>query len=283
MDLQVILASTVIATLINTIANMYNSKRTGNLKYITEERQKWREEIRKIAEDIMTCPRKQIKKHLTRLKVRINANGKIALLNNDVSFFEDSHIWQLIDKLENSNLSNSNYKKEINNLVNALSLLLKFDWERQKEEVRGSDMKRLHMIFCVCALSITIYTIGIPTKLSIEGIEPSYVIILFCVLIPSFIQLFEHVIIKAIRGKRRILLTILSSALYLLGIIAIIYIAGNIIGILMAESSNDVTKALVIIMIVFYSLDLVTCTVNISIPIYKMRRYERDAEIILNL
>lgn len=43
MDVRVILTSTVIAAIISFLANVYNSRRTGNLKYITEERQKWRE------------------------------------------------------------------------------------------------------------------------------------------------------------------------------------------------------------------------------------------------
>ena len=55
MDLQVILTSTVVAAVISTLTSVYNSRRTGNLKYITEERQKWREEIRKIAESIEDC------------------------------------------------------------------------------------------------------------------------------------------------------------------------------------------------------------------------------------
>lgn len=147
MGLQVILASTVIAALITTIANMYTSKRTGNLKYITEERQKWREEIRKIAEDIEECPRNQIKKQLTRLKVRINANGKIALLNNDLSYFEDGHIWYLIEKLEDPCLDFTKYEEEKGNLINTLSLLLKFDWERQKRDVLGSNIKKYMWFF----------------------------------------------------------------------------------------------------------------------------------------
>ena len=75
MDMNVILTSTVIAAVISLLANVYNSRRTRKLKYITEERQKWREDIREIAENITKCSQFNIGVQLTRLKMRINANG----------------------------------------------------------------------------------------------------------------------------------------------------------------------------------------------------------------
>lgn len=90
MDLQVLLTSTVVAAVISMLTNVYNSKRTGNLKYITEERQKWREEIRQIAEDIIPCSQFSIKKYLIRLKVRINAEG---LYNEKNCNLGDNDYW----------------------------------------------------------------------------------------------------------------------------------------------------------------------------------------------
>lgn len=190
MDMNVILTSTVIAAVISLLTNVYTSRRTANLKYITEERQKWREEIRKIAEDIVDCPRDEIKKHLTKLKVRINANGKF----KKDSYYEDSHIWKLIHDIEDSNICNEclEDKKEI--LINSLSLLLKYDWERQKREVLGTNIDRMRIIL-TCALLVIIFANG---RYDIMALLCS-----MSILYPSILPLFKQWMIRAFKENNK--------------------------------------------------------------------------------
>ena len=56
MNLDVILASTVMATVVSGVFAYFRNKKENNLQYITTERKQWREEIRKIAEEFYTKP-----------------------------------------------------------------------------------------------------------------------------------------------------------------------------------------------------------------------------------
>lgn len=159
MDLQVILASTVVAAVISMLTSVYNSRRTENLKYVTEERQKWREEIREIAQEIVVSSKDDIKLYLTKLKVRINANGN----GKRHSYYEDSHIWKMIEKLTDSE-DEEKFEREKELLVNYLSAMLKYDWERQKREVLGSATSKIKIflsIVIIAAIFIDSKTIGI--------------------------------------------------------------------------------------------------------------------------
>lgn len=279
MGLQVVLASTVIAALITTLANVYNSKKAGNLKYITEERQKWREEIRKIAEDIVDCPRDEIKKHLTRLKVRINSNGKI----DKESYMDDGHIWQLIENLENSSLAVSEYEKQKEHLIDTLSLLLKFDWERQKREVLGSHIKKMHVIFFTCVLLITIYIYGIPKEISSKSINPLYMFGIFCIAIPNIIFAVNDTLVNLIKQKMAIVFTAVVTIIYLAAIIYIFFISGNIAGILKANNVDETVKFIGVFMIALSVLDLSLSLVHICSPIYRMKNYEKAAAKVSGL
>lgn len=65
--------------------------------YITNERKAWRSDIRRIAEEIEAATGyEDIRKPLVELKVRINAYGK-----NTDDVKKDSHIWKVIERLQN--------------------------------------------------------------------------------------------------------------------------------------------------------------------------------------
>lgn len=279
MELQAVLTSTVVAAIISMLANVYNSRRTENLKYITEERQKWREEIRKIAEDIVDCPRNEIKKHLTRLKVRINSNGKI----NKESYMEDGHIWQLIENLENSSLTASEYEKQKVHLIDTLALLLKFDWERQKREVSGSYIKRWHMIFYVCVLLMTVYIYGIPNELSSESIKPLYMFSILCISIPCMIFAIDETLMNLLKQRKVWVFAVVVVIIYSLVIIYILYTVGNITGTLEINNVDEIVKLLGIFMVAFSILDLVLSCIYIISPICKMISYDKAAEKVSGL
>lgn len=145
MTWEIILGSTVIAAICSGIVSILIATKSNSLQYITSDRKEWREEIRNIAKNLHGAKYKKSLLILTELKVRINAFGKYP---NDKDYIEDSHIWEMIDEIEageNTFLFES--QKKI--LVNYLSLLLKYDWERSKEEVRGNSNRIIAYIFFV--------------------------------------------------------------------------------------------------------------------------------------
>jgi hypothetical protein len=131
----VIIASGIISTIISTAFSFLVNKNNNNLQYIINERKAWRSEIRMISEEIYSASQFNIGGILVRLKVRINAFGKL-----DVNDWErDSHIWLVIRVLEITK-SHDEFVIYKSKLIELLSLLLKYDWERAKREVRGNTL-----------------------------------------------------------------------------------------------------------------------------------------------
>lgn len=160
MDWKTVLTSSVIAAIItgllSLITNISNQKNNSKIKYVTEERKNWRIEIREICEKLNNAESKDaVQTQLIKLKVKINAFGNTDIYDecyknyNDCKmnnidldrknliqltqyFKNDGHIWKQIHKIE----SNDNFvKRDICILIEYLSYLLKYDWERSKSEV----------------------------------------------------------------------------------------------------------------------------------------------------
>lgn len=129
-----ILTSSVIATVLSVVGNVLSNRRKNSLEYITKERSIWRKDIRTIAEEISTSDERTIHNALTKLQVRINAYDRF--LNNKHPD-GDQFLWMCIRLCENIKEKDAlNVIKK--NLLVALSLMLKYDWERSKEEVKGN-------------------------------------------------------------------------------------------------------------------------------------------------
>lgn len=135
MDIQVILEASAIATIVGAGISYFTFRKSSKLTYITQERKEWRSEIRKIAEEFEVCPYFERQNILAKLKTRINAYGKTDL-SGSWNYQADSHIWEKIEQIEKCN-SEKEYKKLREQLIYYLSLLLKNDWERSKNEVNG--------------------------------------------------------------------------------------------------------------------------------------------------
>ncbi|MGL4605846.1 MAG: hypothetical protein ACRCU3_00050 [Eubacteriaceae bacterium] len=157
-----ILASTLLVALVTGIFSVYAMLRGHRLRYITEEREKWRESIRKIADelgqlDYNIITELEIKQILVRLKTRINAYGKELSDRSEKGayYLKDGHIWEQISKIESIMLEkkeNKEIKKEIDHLITFLSLLLKYDWERSKREVEGNKYFVIGQIISMLAI-----------------------------------------------------------------------------------------------------------------------------------
>lgn len=149
--LTMILSSSVIAGVITVLFNYMASQKQNYIQNITKERQQWREEIRKIARSLsQEDDTVKIRIILTDLKVRINAYGYA-----DDEIMHDSHLWKIIETIEHGNENEIKEYKGI--LIICLSNLLKYDWERAKQEVRGNIyLKVLITIQVVCGILLII-------------------------------------------------------------------------------------------------------------------------------
>lgn len=140
--LTVILSSTVFTTAITVLFNYLSKKRQDSIENITKERKEWRGELRKIAKAISKATDlEHLKTSLSDLIVRINA---YCVAKN--SLFSDTYFWDIINDLyseEAKSLSDEQIDGYKIVLINHISCILKFDWERSKAEIKGSTQSRI--------------------------------------------------------------------------------------------------------------------------------------------
>lgn len=121
-----VVSSTVVATIILVIFTKMNNDKNARLKYVTEERQKWRSDIRKLTENISKAYNSNkadaLKEYLVSLKIRLNPDSD--------NLNEDKKIIDLMEKI----IKNPNNKSTLEEFINAISILLKFEWEKAKFE-----------------------------------------------------------------------------------------------------------------------------------------------------
>lgn len=152
---QILLSSAVVVAILNNIVIIFNHNKDSKLQHITAERSTWRNEIKSIALELEESNSENIKSALTKLKVRINAyglhpDGKYPD-NDKLDFFKDEHLWKVISNIENLK-DDSKLKDNKTILINSLSCLLKFDWERSKEEVTSSKISYISIVFLLFSI-----------------------------------------------------------------------------------------------------------------------------------
>lgn len=131
--LEIILSSAVIVGFIDMIIHNKSNK----LQYITAERSKWREELKQCALQLEECKSydKKCKKIFAKLKANLNSYGYCAdgeyPEDRKLNLMQDQHIWKAMYLIEQGIVEFYEGKKHMQEY---LSLLLKFDWERSKEE-----------------------------------------------------------------------------------------------------------------------------------------------------
>lgn len=281
--MNVILTSTVIAAVISLLANVYNSRRTGKLKYITEERQKWREDIREIAENITKCSQFNIGVQLTRLKMRINANGVKTIItekegNNKKRagrYLNDAHIWKLIDELENPE-SIEKFEDNKKKLFLYLSALLKYDWERAKQEVKGSELDSLQIVFSVLSSGIFLWLLYTNEKdfISMQSVSAIALLLIPCVLIPIYKQ------IPLILKNSLLAVWAIFLIVTIVMVLNIYTAAGDIIEKLLKEMNADTLTFICIILVLFISLIITVLNLwKQGTKDFKYTRLIKDIEI----
>jgi hypothetical protein len=121
--LQILSSGTLITALITLI--QFNKK--NNLEYITKERSEWRKGIRLIIADLLADRNRRLA--ISRLKAQINPYG-INLPDESKDYYmKDGHIWKLLNSFTYN-------EEDCEKLSRYLELLLKYDWERSKNEIK---------------------------------------------------------------------------------------------------------------------------------------------------
>ena len=119
------LLSGVIAALVAAVVTLYKSGKAISIENITQERQKWRDKIRELAQKIVAAYRGHNTEELLSLHVEMH------LLLNPMDKDDKSILCTIREMIEQPGTDDLHLE-----LAEKLSLLLKHDWERAKQEVR---------------------------------------------------------------------------------------------------------------------------------------------------
>ncbi len=118
-----LLSGAGIGAVLSAILVFVNNSKRNQLDYITRERSEWRKKIENIIEELQ-----DVSSHegvLARLKSQINPYGyNLEIKNTKPYFMKDGHIW---DSIVDCKYEDTIY---------FLELLLKYDWERRKQEAK---------------------------------------------------------------------------------------------------------------------------------------------------
>lgn len=125
MDLPTVLSSGVLAGLVAGLVTLRMSERKIAIENITQQRQIWREKIRRLANQIKKSYKNEEKDflhdHYIELQLLLNPED-----SNDQSILDT--VWEMIEA------EDSDDRHIV--LSEKLSLLLKHDWERAKREAK---------------------------------------------------------------------------------------------------------------------------------------------------
>ena len=175
------LGPTIVAAVISGLFSLVLSRRSDRMNYITAERSKWRDKIRQISENLKPEKKERLKYALNALKLNINAYGMEDSINP--GRFEaryilmDTHIWVLIYQIENAMAHGKRLEQKCELLRKYLSLLLKYDWERAKNEVNRSMEIIFGWIFMIISMISAYMMPLIYTNVNEENIDVIYVFI----------------------------------------------------------------------------------------------------------
>lgn len=180
MNLLTLVGSGGIVAVFSSLMAYFTARKKDTLQYITGERKEWREKMRELAASLHGASYSETLEILTNLKVRINAYGMHTKL---ASIFDDSHIWKLIEELESKEWKRKELKKKQKQLIDYISLLLKYDWERSKNEVKGNIYNVVSVILFVTtsiwfAISLFVYnTVAILKPLELFEIAAVFILV----------------------------------------------------------------------------------------------------------
>ena len=117
-----------IGAILSAFLTFVNSSKKNKLDFITKERSEWRREIKSIIVDLLGGNNRS--SAIKRLETQLNPYGRYISIEDRYNFYmNDGHIWELVDNFDYSNQS-------VKLLTKYLEILLKYDWERSKREIK---------------------------------------------------------------------------------------------------------------------------------------------------
>lgn len=123
-----LLSGAGLGAILSAILVFANNSKRNQLDYITKERSEWRKNIKLIIFDLLNGENRE--SAVNSLRTQINPYGycrNIKYIND--YYMKDGHIWDLLNDFDYS-------EEKSQKLSQYLGLLLKYDWERSKNEVR---------------------------------------------------------------------------------------------------------------------------------------------------
>ena len=179
-----IISAVGISTIISTIFTFVQANKKNNLDFITRERSEWRKGMKGILVDLNSVSEEERKLAISRLKTQINPYGKNREVKNSKMYFmNDGHIWDLL----NNEINEIDFDK----LSLYINLLLKYDWERSKSEIKFKPSTFFDKLLYVTLLLANFYACILAFKISF--------IYLILSMISLILVIFQPIVTKAIK------------------------------------------------------------------------------------
>ena len=190
-----ILSGAGLGAIISAILVFLNNSKRNQLDYITKERAEWRKQLKIILENLKDNQKKD--SALIQLKSQINPFGK----NMDIKYskpyyMKDGHIWDILD----------NNVIDYDRLSLYIALLLKYDWERSKKEIKFNPSTLLRGIIWLTLFILSIYS-SIIIYNKTNNLNNDLYVILFIISILSIIfvslQIWVTNLIKSVPSRHK--------------------------------------------------------------------------------
>jgi len=137
---------------VGAILQKRSNDKNNTLKYVTEERQKWRERLRELIPIILHSKEEElVNKSISEIKLRLNPN--------------DHYDLEIVNFLKNRTSEEDKCKIEL-----AFADLLKHDWERAKLESSVIKTNSLKSMFFLLKIFLSIYLLNLIFPKDIEYI-----------------------------------------------------------------------------------------------------------------
>ena len=191
-----------LGAILSAFLTFVNSSKKNKLDLITKERSEWRREIKSIIVDLSSGNNRSYA--IRRLETQLNSYGRYVPNKDEYDFYmNDGHIWELVDNFDYSNRS-------IKILTQYLEILLKYDWERSKREIKVDVFNSfIYFILIIGAISnslLILFKINDLTQIIILALS-SYFMVGIIFYISKIIKNFKQ---KLIRNSIYIILLCLS-------------------------------------------------------------------------
>lgn len=190
-----LLSGAGIGAILSAILVFINNSKRNQIDYITKERAEWRKQLKIILENLKDNQKKD--SALIQLKSQINPFGKnMEIKYSKPYYMKDGHIWDILD----------NDVIDYDRLSLYIALLLKYDWERSKKEIKFNPSTLLRRIIWLTLFILSIYA-SIIIYNKTENLNNDLYLILFIVSILSIVfvslQIWVTNLIKSVPSRHK--------------------------------------------------------------------------------